>query len=150
MEAECDVNMNVEKCDTMCDIGSEAIENVKGTVKVESGSEVADTSETPNENVESEVATAVQKGQDAVEKGEETTRDEHEDKKKPGTQESSGAGEKAVADPVAVTPSQTTDNETPEQRLSLRDEEMVQVGAEVLFPKATSEFAYSGWDNLRW
>ena len=34
--------------------------------------------------------------------------------------------------------------------VSLRDEEMHLLGAEVLFPRTSSPLAFSGWDNLRW
>jgi hypothetical protein len=34
--------------------------------------------------------------------------------------------------------------------LSLRDEEITALGGEVIFPRVESEFAFGGWDNLRW
>ena len=37
-----------------------------------------------------------------------------------------------------------------ESKLSLRDEEMNVVGAEILFPRTGSQLGFGGWDNLRW
>jgi len=41
-------------------------------------------------------------------------------------------------------------NEHSESNVSLREEEEQVLGAEILFPRTTSQLAFSGWDNLRW
>jgi len=38
----------------------------------------------------------------------------------------------------------------PSSSVSLRDEEMNLLGAEILFPRVESQLSFSGWDNLRW
>jgi hypothetical protein len=48
-------------------------------------------------------------------------------------------------------PSQLTGKaDNSDMGLSLRDEEVTALGGEVIFPRSESEFAFGGWDNLRW